>query len=179
MTMRFVQYVQWFCLAVASLSILAMTVLGGVDVITTAAFETPIPGAYEGTSSLMVMVVFLSLGHLEAERMQIAVDIVQRKLGVAVQKAVAILVGVLSLAFYGALTWQAWVMFTNSWSIREYSVGLVRFPIYPSKFAVVLGGALAMVCCAMRLIEVMRGSASQIQPPHSTEAAAVGSFEQL
>ena len=47
-----------FC---AAISVLGMMLVGAVDVIGTAAFATPLQGAYELTEALMVASIFLAL----------------------------------------------------------------------------------------------------------------------
>ena len=152
-------------LAAAGASILVMTLIGGIDVLTSALLGKPIPTVYEATETLMVMVVFLSLGHLQIENGHIAVDFVQRRLPLIGRRIVAMASQLTALTFYSLLTWQAWLMATESWRIREYSVGLIQFPIYPSKFAVVVGAALAVLCSVAQLVRIALAKQSESDPP--------------
>lgn len=143
-----------WCLYGAAAAILLMTVLGGADVLSTALLHNPIPGVYEATEALMVLVIFLSLGYLQLGSGNIAVDIVTSRLhGTArvIQVAAAEL---LAAVFFSLLAWQAWALAIDSWNIDEYSAGLVRFPLYPAKFALALGATLTVCCCIARLIHV-------------------------
>lgn len=146
-----------FALAVASASILVMTLIGGIDVLTSTLLGKPIPAVYEATETLMVMAVFLALGHLQQENGHIAVDFVQSRMPIIGRRAVAVASQLAATGFYGLLTWQAWLMAADSWAIREYSVGLIPFPVYPSKFAVVIGAALATLCGAEKLFRILAG----------------------
>ena len=147
-------------LAIAGASILIMTLIGGIDVLSTAILGRPIPMVYELTETLMVMVIFLSLGHLQLINGNISIDILPNHLGRRGKRIQAAISQAIALAFFSALTWQAWIMAVESWSVREYSLGLIAFPIYPSKFAVVVGGALTALCCASRLLEILAGKES-------------------
>ena len=68
-----------YCLSGAGAAILLMTLLGGADVLSTALFRQPIPGVYEATETLMVLVIFLSLGWLQTSNGNIAVDILTER----------------------------------------------------------------------------------------------------
>lgn len=143
-----------YCLWVAGAAILVMTLLGGADVISTALLHQPIPGVYEATEALMVLVIFLSLGYLQLGNGNIAVDILTSHLRGTARVVQVAAAEILAVVFFSLLAWQAWVMAVESWSIDEYSAGLVRFPLYPAKFALALGAALTVCCCLVRLIYI-------------------------
>lgn len=159
--MEFLRRLNLVGLALAGTSVLLMTVLGGADILSTALLRQPIPGVYEATETLMVLVIFLSLGYLQLNEGNIVVDIIPSRLGVRSKRVLAAISHLVSLAFFSLLTWQAWLLAWASWSIREYSVGLVAFPIYPSKFAVALGAGLTVLCCAGRLVKIFIGKESR------------------
>jgi TRAP-type transport system small permease protein len=134
-------------IAICAVAILSMTVLGGVDVITTALWGKPIPGVYEMTETLMVFTVFLSLGYLHQERAYIAVDAAYEHFGPRVQRLADHLSLLLIATMFGLISWRAWGTALRSWEISEYSVGLIQFPIYPSKFAFAIGCTLLVISC--------------------------------
>jgi TRAP-type C4-dicarboxylate transport system permease small subunit len=144
-------------LTIAGASILVMTLAGGTDVLSTAVLGKPIPTVYELTETLMVLVVFLCLGHLQLVNGNIAIDILPNHLGPRGKRIQGAVGEAIALAFFTALTWQAWLMAVDSWSIREYSLGLVPFPLYPAKFAVAAGGALTALSCAFKLLRIVSG----------------------
>lgn len=146
-------------------AVLLMSVSGGVDVLFTAFLGKPIPMVYELTEALMALVVFLALGHLQVTDGHIAMELLPQRLGPAGRRVHALVVQVVAFACFAALTWQAWLMAVQSWAIREYSVGLHPFPLYPAKFAVALGGALATLCCIARFVQVAKGAASAPRSP--------------
>lgn len=140
----------------SGLAILAMTIIGGLDVIGYAVFGHPIPGAYESTETLMVVVVFLAFGLLHQNRAYISVDLLYRRVGARGQRALDIFTLLLITLFFVVVAWQGWLLAWRSWEIGEYSVGLVGFPIYPSKFALAIGASLAVLAC---LVDLARGGA--------------------
>lgn len=154
----------------SGLAILLMSVSGGVDVLLTAAMGKPIPMVYELTEALMVLIVFLALGHLQITNGHIALEMIPARLGPASLRRHALLVQVVALVCFAALTWQAWQMAMASWAVREYSVGLHPFPLYPAKFAVALGGALASLCSVARFIQILTGEAGAPRSPSANPA---------
>ena len=50
-------------LAIASLAVLVMALVGGIDVISATALHRPIPGVYEATELLMVAVTMQAIGY--------------------------------------------------------------------------------------------------------------------
>jgi TRAP-type C4-dicarboxylate transport system permease small subunit len=145
------------------IAVLLMSVSGGIDVLFTAFLGKPIPMVYELTEALMVLIVFLALGHLQMADGHIAMELVPARLGPAGRRIHALVVQAVALVCFGALTWQAWLMALQSWAVREFSVGLHPFPLYPAKFAVALGGALATMCCVAKCIQVVTDEAGAPQ----------------
>ena len=136
---------------VASLAVFVMMVIGAGDAAFTFAGH-PIPGALELAELLMVLVVFLALPEVEARRRHITIDIVTSRLPNAVTRPLAILATALSLIFYGAMTWQAWKLCAGSWAIREYTSGLVPFPVFPTKTLFALGLTAVTAICVLNLV---------------------------
>jgi TRAP-type C4-dicarboxylate transport system permease small subunit len=149
--MKWVRMLNTAALAVASFAILLMTLVGGSDVLSSIVFGRPIPGAYESTEALMVVIVFLAIGWLQTENGNIAIDIFPRRLGPRGRKVHAAACELLALAFFGLLAWQGWLLAVESLRINEQSAGLVRFPLWPSKFTLATGATLAVLCCIARL----------------------------
>jgi TRAP-type C4-dicarboxylate transport system permease small subunit len=119
-------------LAIAGLAAFAMMMFGAGDAFATF-FGVPIPGAVEFAELLMVLVVFLALPEVQATRKHIAIDIVSSRFPASFARPLTILAALLSLAFYGAMAWQAWRLFADSWKISEQTAGLVKLPVYPTK----------------------------------------------
>jgi len=138
-------------IALCAVAILSMTVLGGLDIITTALFNQPIPGVYELTEMLMVVTVFLALGYLHQERAYIAVDAAYEHFNPRMQRLADYVSLLLVLGMFALIAWRAWDMALRSWAIGEYSVGLIQFPIYPSKFAFAIGSTLLIISCVVDL----------------------------
>ena len=125
--------------AIATVSVLLMTLYGGLDVLSDLIFDQPLPGMYEATEMLMALVVFLAFASLQSRRGNINVDIFFRLAKISTQRRLIPLSGFVGLLFFGFMAWQAWIMAWHSFSIREYSQGMVAWPVYPAKFAFAIG----------------------------------------
>lgn len=142
-------------LVIAGLAILAMTLLGGFDIIATMLFGRPLNAVFEATQTLMVIAIFLGLGMVHLNRAHISVDIgydLMPAFGKRLSEAATLL---LMLVFFGALAWRGWGNAVHSWRIGEYSSGIIAFPVYPAKFALAIGCTLAVLCC---LADLLRGA---------------------
>lgn len=142
-------------LFIGGLAILAITLLGGFDIIFTYVFGRPIHGVFEATQTLMVITVFLGLGAIHMNRSYISVEIgydLMPRWGKRMSEALTLL---LMLGFFGTLAWRGWGNAVHSWRIGEYTSGIVQFPVYPAKFAIAIGCTVAVVCC---LYDLLRGA---------------------
>ncbi|CAN5604550.1 hypothetical protein BH10ACT7_BH10ACT7_14730 [soil metagenome] len=133
--------------AIASLSILALAVLLTVEVISRSLFHTSIRGLYEIAELLVVVVVFLGIAQAEVARNHVRVTIVTDRLPQRLASAVRGVALILAGGFLGwmfvALSVKAWESFES----HEFKVGLLNFPIWPSRVLVAFGiGLLVYVC---------------------------------
>lgn len=150
-------------LLVASLAAFTMMVVGAGDAFATFSGH-PIPGALELAELLMVLVVFLALPEVEATRKHISIDLVSSRLPGSFSRPLAVFSALLSLGFYGAMSWQAWRLFADSWVIREQTAGLMKLPVYPTKAlfaaALTVTTAIALKNLVQALVE--RSAASNV-----------------
>jgi len=148
---------------VASLAVFVMMIIGAGDAVLTFVGH-PIPGGLELAELLMVLVVFLALPEAEARGRHITIDIVTSRLPKTLSRPLAILSSALSLLFYGAMMWQAWRLFAGSWEIREYTSGLVQFPVYPAKALFALGLSAVTAVCILNLVRISLKKAGSALP---------------
>jgi TRAP-type C4-dicarboxylate transport system permease small subunit len=145
-------------LLVASIAVLTMMVIGAGDAFSTF-FGYPIPGALEIAELLMVLVVFLALPDVEALRKHIVIDIVSSRFPASFSRPLAIFSALMSLGFYGAMAWQAWRLFADSWKIREQTAGLVKIPVYPTKALFAIALTVVTAIALRHLVQLMAGKA--------------------
>jgi TRAP-type transport system small permease protein len=141
----------WVC----GISLAVMVIYSFIDVMGRFLFHRPLYGTYELSGEiLIVVVVFLSLSPCEGEKRHMRVDFIFPYIS---QKAIVmincityacgiVVCGLLLATCIG----PAW----DSWKIREFTAGIIEFPIYTARFAIVAGLALFV----MRLLVRLAGS---------------------
>jgi TRAP-type C4-dicarboxylate transport system permease small subunit len=138
---------------IAGLAILLMAVLGGLDVVSTALIGKPLDATVEATEALMVIGAFMGLGLLHKRRAYIAVDLLREHSGLATRRALDCLALALMIFYFGLIAWRGWADALQSLAVREYSSGLIRIPLYPSKFALAIGMSIGTLWCILELLK--------------------------
>ncbi len=132
-------------LLVGGVGMLMSMFLGVADVVGTQVLHVPVPGPRELTESTMVVIVFGALTYAQIRRAHIRVELVYLRTPPKVQAALDVLAGLCGLVFFGILLWQAVNEALYSLQIREATVGLIRFPLYPARFVLAAGTALLVL----------------------------------
>lgn len=145
-----------FILLIGGVGMLAAVFLGTADVVGTQFAGQPVPGALELTESTMVLIVFGALTYAQIRRAHIRVELLYTKVGPRARVAMDILAELAALVFFSLLTWQSIGEAEYSWSIDEATVGLVRFPLYPARWILVIGAVLLIVQLLLDLYRDLR-----------------------
>jgi TRAP-type mannitol/chloroaromatic compound transport system permease small subunit len=152
-------------LVLAALGVLLSMVVGTMDVVGTQLFLAPLHGATEGITELMVIIVFLSLPHVQRVGANIRVELAYSHFGPRTRAVLDTVAAVAALAFFGLLFWQGLEAATFSWRIRESTMSAVRIPIYPAKFAILLGAAISMLQLVVDIVESARAAVRPAPAP--------------
>lgn len=139
-------------LLIGSAGVLLAMFLGTGDVVGTQFFGWPVPGALEITESTMVLVVFGALAYAQIRNGHIRVELVYTHVRPRGQAAMDVLASVAAMVFFGLLAWQAYGEAVISWQIDETADGLIRFPLYPARWILVIGTALMIARLALDLV---------------------------
>jgi TRAP-type C4-dicarboxylate transport system permease small subunit len=145
-------HVNTVTLWISGAAIFFMTILGALDVFSMALFRQPIYSTVEMTETLMVFVVYLALGTVHAKKAHIATDLIYVRFPKRVKEVVDVVILSLMTLFFVLLTWSSWFSFSRSFRVKEYSVGLINFPIYPTRFFLAIGVTIALIWCIVDLI---------------------------
>jgi TRAP-type mannitol/chloroaromatic compound transport system permease small subunit len=145
-----------------ALAILVSMVVSTADVIGGNLFNAPLPGAFEGAANLMPVIVFVSLAYIQRRRGHVRVEFFYLKGSPRTRALLDILNAVVVIVFFVFLAWAAWRAFDLSLAMNERSPGIVRFPIYPIKFVVVLGAAMMVMQMLIDLVEYVQ---NLLNPP--------------
>ena len=155
---RFARAVGWAGWVLSGAGVLAtglMGVLITADVVGRKFLE-PIPGAVEFTELLMVATVFLPLAYVQRQRGHVAVVLFTQRLSPRAQAVLDALAYLVGLVIFGVMFWYTARLAWRSFLIREYTFGLINFPLWPSKMLVPLG---LLAFCLQLLVDVVERTA--------------------
>lgn len=156
---RLTHYISYALAVVAALALALMMLHVTADVIGKYIFNSPIPGTAEVVASYyMVTAVFLPLAWVEVSEGSIVVELLYGLFPSAAKKVLLAVATALSACFYGGLAWLSWAPALHAWKIGEVVEGTWRVVIWPTKFLLPLGLALACLVMIIRLVEIVRGN---------------------
>lgn len=140
-------------LLVGGLGLLISMFLGVGDIIGTQVLKSPLPGAKELTESTMVLIVFGALAYAQIQRSHIRVELLYARAGPRGQAVMDVIADLAALFFFSLLLWQAINEAIFSIQLKEATVGLIRFPLYPARVILAAGTALLILRLLIDLIE--------------------------
>ena len=144
----------------------ALTVLAGLsvalmmfhvvaDVIGKYVFHYPVPSTAEVVANYyMIASVFLILAFVEARGSAISVDLVFDNVGPATQRVMRKIGQLGTLIFSAGLGWFSWDVAMRAFNTNETIDGLWRVTVWPAKFMLPLGLAIA---CLVLVIKIVAG----------------------
>ena len=126
---------------VSALAVLLLMLITTFDVSFRYLFNHPLPGAYETSELSMALVVFLALAATQAKGGHIRVEMLLRFVPPRARPAFDVLAFLAGALLYGLVAWRAGGWAWSSFTVREFAAGLANVPVYPFKFAMVVGVA--------------------------------------
>jgi TRAP-type C4-dicarboxylate transport system permease small subunit len=145
----------------AGVFILGLMLLVAFDVIGRYALGQPIPSTFEISESAAVFMAFLSFAWSQRCHRHIRIEMAIKYLPPRARALADILALVFGLFIFTCIAWQGLKSGLASWEAREYSTGILRFPLYPGKLAVPVGAAIA---CLQYLPEIYRDISRFLKP---------------
>lgn len=132
---------------IAGISLMLMMLQSVLDVFMDNIFGAPIEGNLEVISIYhMVLVVFLALAYVEIKHEHISADLFVRLMPPILQKICYVFGCIISLLFFGALTYQTGIDAIASFNITEVVMGSIYIVVWPAKVALPIGfGAMCLV----------------------------------
>ena len=140
-------------LLVGGLGLLMSMFLGVGDVIGTQFLKSPLPGAKELTESTMVLIVFGALTYAQIQRSHIRVELLYTRVGPRGRAVMDVVADLAALLFFSLLLWQAINEALLSIQLKEATVGLIRFPLYPARVILAAGTALLILRLIIDLVD--------------------------
>jgi TRAP-type C4-dicarboxylate transport system permease small subunit len=134
----------------AVLATLGLMLVGSADVLGTL-FGMSVPAALEMQEVLLAVSIFLGFAHVQARHEHIGVDIIVKRFPPRVRRAVYLSMLVFCAGVFAVIAWRTASLAASSWNVREAASAIFTFPIYPGKFLVSLGAAVAAMECVRQI----------------------------
>lgn len=148
---------------IAGLSLVLMLVHVALDVGGKYLFNAPLPGTAEVVASYyMIAVVFLPLAYIEVHNRPILVELFYDRFGPHLQAGCDVIATLCSIAFYFFLAKESWVIALKSMEIREIVEGTWKVVVWPSRFIIPVGLAIACLALLLRLYMLLTGKRAQL-----------------
>ena len=127
-------------LALLSAAIVAaMMFLTFADVALRYIFNSPIQGVYVLSQMMLISVIWLASAYVQQTKSNIRIDVLFQKLSRNTQVVIELVMIILSLILCAILTWKGGWEFWQSWTTKEYSIGLIELPLWPSRSLFLIG----------------------------------------
>ena len=155
---KYIHHISRGLAGIAVILILLMMVSTTADVGGRYLFNNPIPGTFELNRTLLVFVVFLTLGYAQLMKRHIRVELLPTRLP---PRAGILLDGfgvLLGLALMGAITYGASITAYDATITGEYETGLINFPMWPGRIALAVGCLVLSIEYVLSMIEDFRYS---------------------
>jgi TRAP-type C4-dicarboxylate transport system permease small subunit len=150
----------------SSVTVLLMMFQTVVDVTSNNLLGRPIEGNAEIIAAYyMVMIVFLPLAFVELRHEHINADLLVRIFPPPARRAVYAFGALVSLGFFGVLTWQTAIDAWRSLQISEVMMASIFIPVWPAKFALPLGFGAIFLAVVVNLAKSVRDPDFSADPP--------------
>ena len=116
-----------------------MVIITILDVLSRHLLHRPVPGVIELNEVLMVGIVFFGLAMAQKEKAHIRAELFVSRMKPKLRRFFDLLALILSTCFWVILLTQALPRAWQSYLTGEYREGLIKFPIWPARWALAIG----------------------------------------
>lgn len=102
-------------------------------------FGEPIPGAFEASEQLIIIVFSFPLAAVGLRKGHIVFELVTNLFPPAFRTRLEVVIHILLILLFGLLTWKALEKGWQSFLVREYRQAVIDFPIWPFRIALAIG----------------------------------------
>ena len=159
---------------VAAASIVAMVLAIAADVLVRNATGASLPGMIEVAETSLVVSVFFGLAWAAANGEHVAVTLLTDRFSAAWMRIVNIFVWTLSSAFLAWLLYASTVRAVDSTRMLEERFGIVRWPMYPMRWVLVVGLVALLLVAILNVLRSALGGNPMGTAGQAEAAAAQG-----
>lgn len=157
MLARINEWVTNALLVIAAVLAFLLSFLVCADVIGRVIFNSPVKGTPEIVSISIVIICYLQAGYAIRSGGMLRVDAFVSALPARVRDALGVVGALLGAAFFGLILWGSFEPAAYAWTSNEFEgEGALRVPVWPARFIIILGAALAVLNYLLLTIEHIR-----------------------
>lgn len=146
MLIRANEWITRALLVVAAVLAFLLSFLVVADVTGRVIFNSPVKGTPEIVSISIVIICWLQAAYAIRSGGMLNVDSLVSHLPPRVQDALSIAGALLGVAFFGLILWGSYEPAAHAWTSNEFEgEGALRVPVWPARFLIILGAALAVL----------------------------------
>ena len=141
------------------------------DVVGRVGFDRPVKGTTEIVSLSIVIICYLQTGFAIRSGGMLHVDMFVSRAGPRGQSLLGAVAALAGLVFFGLICWGSFEGAAHAWNSNEFEgEGALRVPVWPARFVLILGTAIAAFNYALLLVQHLL-SAVQGTAPQATGTA--------
>lgn len=142
--------------AIAGIAIVVMMLTMLSDGVARKIFGS-LPGAFETSKVLMVVIAFLPQAYTQLNRRHVSIDLFLNRIPPKRAYIFNAIGALLGAGFFGLLTWLTWREAWHSTVIREFWMAEINYPIWPFRWMLPIGiGLLAIQFLRTGIEEIER-----------------------
>ena len=149
-----VERLEWGSTAAASVIILGLMFLVVTDVLGRKLFRSPLHGSTEMAEVTLVFIVYLSIAYVQRFKGHIKIEMVTGHLTKRAQLLLDLVGFIFALVICVLITWQCSFFAWKSFVQKDYTMGIVRVPVWPAKVVVAFGFGLL---CVQLVLDIQEG----------------------
>jgi TRAP-type transport system small permease protein len=140
--------IEFFFLMVSGSTVIFSMFLITVDVIMRNVFNNPIAGVIEILNISLIVIVALGFSYVQGKKENIVIEIATNKLPPFLKNLLDLVGFIIGLAVMAVITWKCGFNAILSYTAQEYTMGLIKIPLWPSKLLLAIG----MATLSLRLL---------------------------
>lgn len=158
-------------LVIAAVLAFLLCFLVVADVVGRVVFNRPVKGTIEIVSLSIVVICYLQAGFAIRSGGMLHVDMFTSKGGPRTQSVFAAFAAFAGLLFFAVICWGSLEGAAHAWSSSEYEgEGALRVPVWPARFVLVLGTAIAALSYLLLAVQHCAGAVRGVAPDTTPSA---------
>ena len=117
----------------------------------------PLPGSVEMSRIALAWILFLSLAYGQIQGVHVRVEVFYTRYSPRLRRTVGMLSALISMFFFGLLTYAGWNMFQASYDVSETIPAPIWLPFWLPKLAMPIGFALLVLQLGMEAVILASG----------------------